>query len=359
MDESTVTPDPQEQGEEPARAEKENADPENTDRVRLVLDLPAGESVRLTVETITGEVEGQQPAPLGAIVVHPSGEIETLSGTLDATLLPDSSLKTSPELRTSWQSLLVSLPVVLFALSLLVYLLTRLIALPDFPIYFFTDEAVQTVLAADLIRDGLHGWEGEFLPAYFKNGNYYNLSASVYLQVLPYLLFGKSVFVTRAVSVFVSSAGRVLRGDDLARFRKNPLLVERGPAAFDCPGLVSALAHRLRDGYLCLVLLRQPVRLPALPAAIGALPLSHPAPGGPGVLLVQPGTGGGGCQRAAALARGCAVPLAKPEHSLERIAGGAAAEPALPALPPGAPRGSPGSVAPAGFLLGAATTIGR
>lgn len=92
----------------------------------------------------------------------------------------------------------------LFGLALAVYLLTRLIALPEFPIYFFTDEAVQTVLAADLVRDGWHGADKVLLPTYFFNAYQYNLSVSVYLQVLPYLLFGKSIWVTRGVSALVS-----------------------------------------------------------------------------------------------------------------------------------------------------------
>jgi hypothetical protein len=109
-----------------------------------------------------------------------------------------------------------ALAAALFGLSLAVYLAVRLIGLASFPIYFFTDEAVQTVLAADLVRDGFLSYEGVFLPTYFKNGNYYNLSLSVYLQVLPTLLFGKTVFVTRAVSVLVSllaalSVGLILR----------------------------------------------------------------------------------------------------------------------------------------------------
>lgn len=92
----------------------------------------------------------------------------------------------------------------MFGLALLIYLLTRLIALPDFPIYFFTDEAVQTVLAADLARDGWHGADKALLPTYFFNAYQYNLGVSVYLQVLPYLLFGKSIWVTRGVSALVS-----------------------------------------------------------------------------------------------------------------------------------------------------------
>ncbi len=93
---------------------------------------------------------------------------------------------------------------VFFFLSLCVYLAGRTIGLADFPIYFFTDEAIQTVSAADLVRDGFYGPEKIFLPTYFQNGQYFNLSVSVYAQVIPYLLFGKSVFVTRFTSVLLS-----------------------------------------------------------------------------------------------------------------------------------------------------------
>ena len=111
-----------------------------------------------------------------------------------------------------------SLETSLFGLALLVYLATRLVGLAAYPIYFFSDEAIQTVLAADLVRDNFSNYDGEFLPTYFYNidRHKFNLSASVYLQVIPYLLFGKTVFVTRAVSVLVSllaaaCAGLILR----------------------------------------------------------------------------------------------------------------------------------------------------
>ncbi len=92
----------------------------------------------------------------------------------------------------------------LFFVSLAIYLTVRLIAIEDFPIYFFTDEAIQSVHAADLIRDGFYSEEDEFLPTFLVNGNQYNLSTSVYLQVLPVLLFGKQIWVTRGVSVLVT-----------------------------------------------------------------------------------------------------------------------------------------------------------
>ena len=93
---------------------------------------------------------------------------------------------------------------VLLAVSVLVYMITRLVALESWPIYFFTDEAVQTVVAADFVRDGFTGYTGEVLPAFFPNQYQYNLGTSIYLQVIPYMLFGKSVFVTRAVCVLVA-----------------------------------------------------------------------------------------------------------------------------------------------------------
>ena len=101
---------------------------------------------------------------------------------------------------------------VLFGLAVLIYLASRLIRLADFPIYFFTDEAVQTVLAQDFIRDGLRGYEGQFLPTFFQNSRLYNLSVSVYLQVLPYLMFGKAVWVTRGVSALVTTLAAVWVG---------------------------------------------------------------------------------------------------------------------------------------------------
>jgi 4-amino-4-deoxy-L-arabinose transferase-like glycosyltransferase len=98
----------------------------------------------------------------------------------------------------------ISLEQNLFIIGVVAYLTIRLIGLVDYPIYFFTDEAIQTVSAADLVRDHFQSPEKVFLPTYFKNGQYYNLSLSVYVQVLPYLLFGKSVFVTRLTSVFIT-----------------------------------------------------------------------------------------------------------------------------------------------------------
>jgi len=96
------------------------------------------------------------------------------------------------------------LPAALFGLGLAVYLLTRVIGIADYPIFFFCDEAVQTNLAVDFVRDGCRSIEGELFPTFFKNADRYNLGPSVYLQVLPAMVFGKSVAVTRLAAALVT-----------------------------------------------------------------------------------------------------------------------------------------------------------
>lgn len=107
------------------------------------------------------------------------------------------------------------LPTWLFLGALIVYLATRLIGLDRFPIYFFTDEANQTQSIANLV-DNNYRLDDVFLPTYFPNGLYYNLGLSVYMQWLPFMLFGKSAVVTRVTSVLITllaaiSVGLILR----------------------------------------------------------------------------------------------------------------------------------------------------
>jgi len=106
---------------------------------------------------------------------------------------------------------------ILFALALTLYLATRLAGLSNYPIYFFTDEAVQTVLAEEFIANDARGSDGLLFPTYFLNSYQYNLGTSVYLQVLPTLLFGKSVFVTRATSMLVTALAATWLGLILKR----------------------------------------------------------------------------------------------------------------------------------------------
>ncbi len=108
----------------------------------------------------------------------------------------------------------------LFLLSLGIYALTRLYAIEDFPIFFFTDEAIHPVLAADLIRDGFRDVQGRLFPTYFQNGLYWNLSLSVYIHAFAVSLFGKTIWATRATSAVISLFGAAAIGLTLKWFLK-------------------------------------------------------------------------------------------------------------------------------------------
>ncbi len=126
----------------------------------------------------------------------------------------------------------------LLLLALGIYLAVRLIRLAEFPIWFFADEAIQTVLATDFVRDGFRDFHGHLFPTYFLNVYGYNENLTVYVQVIPYLLFGKSVFITRATSVLVTAFGALAVGLILRRVFKlrmpwiGILLLSSAPAWF-------------------------------------------------------------------------------------------------------------------------------
>ncbi len=118
-----------------------------------------------------------------------------------------------------WLNLIrqLKLETVLFILAIIIYIGTRFAGLASYPIYFFTDEAVQTVLAEEFIDRGAMGGDGQYFPTYFQNSYQYNLGTSVYLQIVPYLIFGKSIFVTRAASMLVTALAAIWLGLILKR----------------------------------------------------------------------------------------------------------------------------------------------
>lgn len=101
-----------------------------------------------------------------------------------------------------WQN--ISLAKRMFWLMLFFYFVTRLVGLTEYPIYFFGDEAVQMNRAADLLRDKGVGYDEIFLPTFFENNMSYILGTSVYVQVIPHLLFGNSVWAARFLPMVIS-----------------------------------------------------------------------------------------------------------------------------------------------------------
>jgi 4-amino-4-deoxy-L-arabinose transferase-like glycosyltransferase len=96
-------------------------------------------------------------------------------------------------------------PRVLFGCALALYLVLQFVDLPSFPIYFFCDEAVNPVLASDFIRDNFRNHAGVFFPTFFKNGGQYCLGPTVYMQMVAFVFFGKSIWVTRGLFVLISA----------------------------------------------------------------------------------------------------------------------------------------------------------
>jgi 4-amino-4-deoxy-L-arabinose transferase-like glycosyltransferase len=183
-------------------------------------NVEPGAQVKITIGVGEKLVDGKVP-----LTVHVE---QVLDGHIQAEE-PPQQISTSVHapvihangLRTGFEALksrlkIYDLATWLFIFAVVVYLVTRLIGLTQFPIYFFTDEAIQSQSMIDLINNEYRDPTGVLFPTYFRNGEYYNISLSVYLQWLPAILFGKSAVATRAVSVLVTliaavSVGVILR----------------------------------------------------------------------------------------------------------------------------------------------------
>ncbi len=219
--------------------EKQSSDPERQ-QVRFFVE--PGKKFRITVDVGEEAVEGKLPLTIQIDPIETEGQqrIEIVPPERKRARVPFGKPK-------RWKAGLEALErrlqaydlaTWLFLATLVVYLGTRLIGLTQFPIYFFTDEAVQSQSMIDLIHNGYRDTNDILFPTYFRNGEYYNLGLSVYLQWLPSLLFGKSAAVTRATSVLVTllaaiSVGLVLR--DIFKLKywwTGPLLLSITPAWF-------------------------------------------------------------------------------------------------------------------------------
>lgn len=180
---------------------EEDANPRHL-RVKASVELPPGAEVQITIQ-----YRPDAESPQRKQVVTLSGGSQTTRKEIQVDL---EKIPAQIHLLDWIRKIISSIssqpasPALLLAAATLVYYLVRLIRLSDFPIFFFTDEAVHTILAADLVRDGFKGLGGELLPTFFKSGSTYNAGFPVYLQVIPVLLGIRSVFVTRFVSVTVT-----------------------------------------------------------------------------------------------------------------------------------------------------------
>ena len=91
---------------------------------------------------------------------------------------------------------------VLFAIvSLIIFTITRTVEIDKFPIYFFCDEAFHQIYAQALLDNGFRDSRGVLLPLYIeKASNRWVPQITLYLYMLPVLIWGKSVVLTRLVT---------------------------------------------------------------------------------------------------------------------------------------------------------------
>ena len=105
-----------------------------------------------------------------------------------------------------------ALPWVLAGIALLTYLVTRLGQITAFPLYFFADEAIEVVLARELIQNGFRDAKGNLFPIFFNAYGFQVPLVSVYFHVITSTLFGVAPEVTRATSALVTFTGVIAVG---------------------------------------------------------------------------------------------------------------------------------------------------
>jgi len=144
-------------------------------------------SLRLTLEPVAG-----QASPLGSALRRWAWASFDLTSAL---------LKT------------ITLAGVLTVSASAIYAFTRFYALERFPIYYFGDEAVQSLFAEDLLSRHFHSPDGTFLPIYVEAaGNRWTPLLSMYFHALAQTLFGKSILVSRGTSALISLLGAAAVG---------------------------------------------------------------------------------------------------------------------------------------------------
>ena len=190
-------------------------DRKKTTQASVSIDVPEGMDVHVTLKLIdkktgkTTAIDGNLSRTAGKKVLQPSDASRKLVKTPNTRYgvylqKLQKKFQKNPTIKQLQKSFrLKNTGFMLLLASIAVYTLVISIGIERFPIYFFTDEAIHMNFISDFIRDGYRNYNNEFLPTFFIAGGWVN-GISVYVQWLPYLLFGKSIAVTRLVSAFIT-----------------------------------------------------------------------------------------------------------------------------------------------------------
>jgi hypothetical protein len=130
-------------------------------------------------------------------------------------------------------------------LSILAFSVTRFLSLEEFPIYFFCDEAFIGIETRKLIANGFFSSDGAFLPMYWnKAEGRWVPQISIYLSIIPTLLFPGKIWALRVVTGIVSLFGILIGSWGLQKVTKERDLVWL-PLAFATIMPVLILHNRL------------------------------------------------------------------------------------------------------------------
>jgi len=188
-----------------------------TVRVRISADIPEGTVVHITMEAVGGKgkvsIQRNTIAAAKSIVVaaETRSKITPVPGQQALKHALSKIRQGAEALISKLKNRKPNLQRDLFWAAIIVYALVVSIGIDHFPIYFFTDEAIHMNMASDFLSNGFKNYYGEFLPTFFSVEGWVN-GTSVYVQLIPYLLFGKSVMVTRLVSAFITLLGATALG---------------------------------------------------------------------------------------------------------------------------------------------------
>ncbi len=186
--------------------------------VRVTLEVPAGVSVRVTVETAADGTPVVHQTILSHGEPAPAYAPARFAPPLPAPPLP------APRLGEAWRTWWDRQPGLarvraalgqfstwewaFFAGAMLIYAITRLVALDAFPIYFFSDEANIAMMGERVFQAGFRDQYGTWFPIYFEGaGLRWTPVLSVYFHGLASSLFGQSIETARATSAVISMLG--------------------------------------------------------------------------------------------------------------------------------------------------------
>jgi hypothetical protein len=189
----------------------------NPSQIKISADIPEGATVQYTITVVNRK--GKATTKTGSLSHETAQNQKSIkaasAGSQDGYVQTESTPETAQKhglVQTLSSGFRVeNLGTTLLVLAIAIYAFAISFKIDSFPIYFFTDEAIHMNLVADFIRDGFRNYSKEFMPTFFIVEGWVN-GTSVYVQVLPYLLFGKSIITTRLVAAFFTLLAAVALG---------------------------------------------------------------------------------------------------------------------------------------------------